>query len=474
MKNYIIFLALFFGAFLFAEKSEKKNQELLQQAKSSIKNKNIKEACSCLEQIIASDSKCVQAYELLGTLLFQDEERIKDAFECFQKVVELQPVNVTALFNYGLAGIKVGHVEDALWSFKKVVELEPQHTSALYNVGYVFKVMGYIEEALFWYNKILEIEPEHENTHFAISRSYLKKGDFEIGWKLYERYLKRTNRNAEKLRELLKKESLEGYTIVVTPEGGYGDTIQFIRYAQLLKQRGATVIALVQKPLISLLSGCDYIDKLVAVGQECSQFHATATLMTLPALFNSTEQTIPRNIPYVFPKKERSEYWKDYLEKDKNFKIGICWGASVANDVSRLPIALRGIPLAQLGKVALCDNVSVYSLQKCDDVDQLDALPKGIKIHTFDNDFDETHGSFVDTAAVMQHLDLLITIDSAVAHLAGALGKKVWLLLPYETDWRWIVGRTDSPWYPTMTIFKQPQPFDWDSVMWQVLNKLQQ
>ena len=181
--------------------------------------------------------------------------------------------------------------------------------------------------------------------------------------------------------------------------------------------------------------------------------------------FAHEEHEIPQNIPYITPDPERVSYWHEKLKTDHNFKVGICWQPSIHNDVSRLPIARRGIPLSQFYTLASTPGVSVYSLQCIEGLEQLEHVPEHVTIHTFDETFDKKHGPFMDTAAVIKQMDLVISADTATAHIAGAMGCPVWLLLAYVTDWRWLIKRSDNPWYPTMRIFKQPEPFDWDSMM---------
>lgn len=190
--------------------------------------------------------------------------------------------------------------------------------------------------------------------------------------------------------------------------------------------------------------------------------------MSLAPILAKKQTMILQNIPYIFADPERIAYWHEQLKHDTNFKIGICWQPSVHNDVSRLPIARRGIPLSQFFKLGAIPGVTLYSLQCVEGLEQLGTIPPEINLVTFDKHFDKDYGNFVDTAAVMHELDLIISADTATAHLAGAMGRPVWLLLPYSTDWRWLVNRTDSPWYPTMRIFKQPRPFDWDNAMKEV------
>ena len=393
------------------------------------------------------------------------QEHYQEACDYLKKAHALQPENSTIAFDVSLAYTRLGLVDDALRIYKKILDKNPGYLQAIYNSGYVLKMAGRIDEALEKYQQVLAIDPTYDAAQFALGHALLNKGDFDAGWKQHERYLKQSGKNSDKLRQFISENTVAGKIIFLRPEGGLGDTLQFIRYAQLLKYMGAYVVVSAQKPLLPLLSRCDYIDKLIENKLEIPKYDDHGTLMSMPAIFGSNEQTIPRNIPYLAPDPNLVELWGNQLKTDTNFKIGICWQADVFNDSSRLPVARRGIPLHHFYPLAQLKGISLYSLQKKEGLEQLDSLPENVTLHLFDENFDEEHGSFMDTAAVMQHLDLIITVDTATAHLAGALGRPVWVLLPYSTDWRWIAGRKDSPWYPTMHVFKQPQPFDWESVM---------
>lgn len=384
----------------------------------------------------------------------------------------LAHADVSALFTQGIEELRAGNIEQALTAYRTILKYYPTQTQSLYNYGYTLKTAGRVDEAIECYKKVLTLDPAYEAAHFALGHAYLHKGDYEHGWQIHQRHIRTEKKASDNFWDLVKNNQLRGKTILLIPEGGLGDTINFIRYAQVIHDAGAHVVCLVQKPLYSLISHCPYIDTLVTNPQQIPAYDAKASYMSLPALFNSNEQTIPKNIPYIFPDPTLINHWQQQLSHDKNFKIGISWQADVFNDSSRLPIAHRGIPLATLHPLGLVQGVSFYSLQKKEGLDQLKNLPVAFKITCFESDFDEQHGSFMDSAAVITQLDLIITIDSALAHLAGALGKPVWLLLPYATDWRWIAHRTDSPWYPTMRIFKQPHPFDWESVAQDVLCEL--
>lgn len=394
-----------------------------------------------------------------------------NAIHALQQALELNQ-NKIALYNE-LASIyiMIGKTNEAIESYQQMLSYSPKNISINYNISYALKMQGDIDQSIELLKQIIKLDPSYEPAQFSLGHTYLMKGDFENGWQQHDRYLQQTHRYTPLLKSWIRNEDLTGKTIVLRPEGGYGDIIQFVRYAHTLKTLGATVVVIAPAQLMKLLSHCDYIDMLLPQGSSIASYDATTTLMSLPALFNSTEETIPVNIPYINPDPDLVNFWQTSMCNSK-FKIGLCWQADVSNDASRLPVARRGIPLKLLYPLGDINNVQFYSLQQKDGTEQLTDIPDEFPIYIFDENFDKTHGSFMDTAAVMHQLNLIITVDTAIAHLAGSMGIPVWLLLPYSADWRWIAGRTDSPWYPTMRIFKQPAPFDWQTVVQDVEQEL--
>ncbi len=393
------------------------------------------------------------------------QEYYEKAFTHLKKATQLEPRNLQWLFRHGTFACRIGQIHESIEAYKKVLTLHPGLTSVLYNAGFTFKTAGQLELAARIYTHIIATNPDYEPARLGLAFALLAQGKYKEGWKKHLWNVQKQGKDSPELRALIADGALEGKRILLVPEGGLGDTLQFVRYAQRIKQMGAYVTVAVQRPLLELLSECDYIDSLVALGTAIPAYDARATLMSLPTFFQDSENTLPQNIPYIFPNQERVAHWKKQLQNDHTFKIGICWQPDTHNDVSRLPIARRGIPLSFFNTLGSTPGVTLYSLQKHEGLDQLTDLPNHVTVKTFDNTFDVTHGSFVDSAAIMQSLDLIISTDTATAHLAGAMGKKVWLLLPFNTDWRWLLNRSDSPWYPTMRIFQQTQPFDWDSVI---------
>jgi len=405
-------------------------------------------------------------------LEYQKNENYTQAIACYEDLLASNPLNINARFQLGCCHLSVGHKEQAIAAFSSILDLDPNTIPALYNLAFTYKVFGDLDKAIELYKKVLAIDPHYDPAHLALGFAYITQGDFEHGWQQHKRYLVQYGKNGDTLRTFLENDDIPYKKILLRLEGGLGDTLNFVRYAQVLKNMGADVIVNCQKQLIPLLSRCGYIDQLIPSGSPIPSYDADATLMSLPAIFADTEETVPQNIPYIFPDPQLVEYWQKQLAHDTNFKVGICWQVDVQNDQSKLLIARRGYPLEQFALLADTKNVSFYSLQKYDGTEQLSTLPTNFRLHTFEN-FDDHAGPFMDTAALITNLDLVITVDTAVAHLAGALGCKVWLLHPYATaDWRWICGRSDSHWYPTMRIFKQHEPFGYENVIQEVKYEL--
>jgi tetratricopeptide (TPR) repeat protein len=363
--------------------------------------------------------------------------------------------------------VSIGQTEQAIAIYDTLLSHDPNNIHLMYNKAYTLKLAHQIDQAIVIYKNIIAYSPEYEQAKFGLAMSYLLKGDFDNAWPYYMHHVNKTNPHSLQLLTFLNTHSIAGKKIILHYQGGLGDSIHFIRYAQILKELGATIIVQIQKELVQLFSACPYIDTIITTVPKDNAYDAYVSIMALPALFKSNEKTIPRNIPYLFPDTTLISLWKRKIKKDNTIKIGICWQASIQNDSSRYPVARRGIPLALFSHISRIKGITLYSLQRYDGQTDLQNIPSGMSIIFFD-DLDTTNGPFMDTAALMKNLDVVISVDTAIAHLAGALGVPVYLLLPYSSDWRWIEKREDSPWYPSMHILQQLQPFDWITV----INKL--
>jgi hypothetical protein len=255
---------------------------------------------------------------------------------------------------------------------------------------------------------------------------------------------------------------------VLHTEQGLGDSLQFIRYAPLVKQRGGTVVVECLRPLARLLARCPGIDRLVVKGSDLPAFDVHASLMSLPALLGTTLATVPADVPYLFADPELVERWRRELAPLPGFKVGIAW----QGDPTHPKAGARAIPLRHFEPLARRPGVRLFSLQKGPGTEQLRDVAGHFDVTDFGNRLDEASGPFMDTAAVMKNLDLVITSDTAIAHLAGGLGVPVWVAVPAVPEWRWLLGREDSPWYPTLRLFRQARPGDWEGVFARMATEL--
>ena len=252
---------------------------------------------------------------------------------------------------------------------------------------------------------------------------------------------------------------LQGKTILLRAEQGLGDTLHFIRYAALVKQRGGTVVVACQKPLLRLLQTCPGIDRLVVRGTELPPFDVQAPLLSLPGIFQTALTSIPARVPYVFADAGLVEHWRQRLATLPGFKVGIAWQGNP--QVSK--VQPHFIPLGAFEPLARLPEVQLISLQKGPGAEQLTTLNPAFPVTDLGT-LDEAAGPFMDTAAIVKNLDLVISADTVTAHLAGALGVPTWVALPFFPDWRWLLDREDSPWYPTLRLFRQAETGGWPSV----------
>ena len=388
-------------------------------------------------------------------------------------ILFLTPINsyslsFNELFSRGVKLCQEYKCKEALALFEQLHKMSPSNTAIRYNIAYTLKAMGRVKEAIPLYQKVIAEKPDHEYAHYGLSQAYLATGDYKNGWPEFEW---RLVHQSSRVKKSIDPSRFRGKKIVLGAEFGLGDTMQFIRYVKLLKKHGATVIVQTHKPLVPLFSLCDYIDQVIPDGNPLPRADIYMPLLSLPFVFKTTVETVPVDIPYLYADEKLQKVWQKKISDDKNFKIGICWQGKHLDFLDNNPLCTRAVPLSFFSALNTIPGVSLYSLQKTCGMEQLKKLPKNMTIKTFDN-FDATNGRYMDTAALMTQLDLIISVDTSVVHLAGALGKPVWILIPYNAAWHWMQKRTDSPWYPTVRLFRQPKPHDWDSVMVTIVQEL--
>jgi tetratricopeptide (TPR) repeat protein len=394
--------------------------------------------------------------------------RIAEALSSYDGVLASEPTHVGARVNRGNVLVRLNRPVDAIASYDAALSMMPGHPQILTNRGHALRRLDRPIEALVDFSAALAASPEFPEARFEAAMTRLTLGDFDAGWKGYE-WRWKTDAFARHRRQFpaplwLGDQPVSGKTILLHAEQGFGDTIQFIRYAALLAERGANVVCEVQPELLPLLSQLKDIT-VVASGQPLPAFDLHCPLLSLPLAFKTRSDTIPAPIPYLAAPVERLAYWRDRLPPGHP-RAGFVWSGqpSHKNDGNR-SIALERFAAFFADPPIPC--FGVQSELRAVDAEVLRALPNLINLGAEFRDF-------ADTAAVIALLDVVISVDTAVAHLAGALGKPVMLLLPHAADFRWMRNRDDSPWYPTARLFRQPAFGDWDSVIARIGDQLRQ
>jgi tetratricopeptide (TPR) repeat protein len=423
------------------------------------------EAFRCYQKVTQLNPGYTEAYINLG-IIFRALGRFHEETACYHKAIQLDPRSAGAFFNLGRSFFDKEQFDKALACYEKVIRLNPNFAQAYMNLGLVLRIKGRHEEALSCYQKVIQINPDDAEAHWNMANVLLLTGNFKPGWKEYV-WLWKTIDCKKQRREFSQPAwngcDIKGRTILLYAEYGFGDTIQFIRFAPLVAERGVKVIVECQRELVSLLQDSEGVQKVIPQGDKLPDFDLQCSLMLLPVLFEISIDTIPNKIPYLTANPALVKKWhKRLLHDNSKMKIGIVW-SGVSTSKKFCPLETF-VPLAQL------KCISFYSLQKGEAVKEVMNIPKGMQLYDYSNELTD----FSDTAALIENLDLVISIDTSVAHLAGALGKPIWTLVPFVPDWRWLLNREDSPWYPTMKLFRQPLIGDWKSVFSTVLDNLQQ
>lgn len=356
--------------------------------------------------------------------------------------------------------------------YQEAIAVSPSHPEAHFNLGVCKQRQGQYDAARVCFDRAIGCRPDFVEAHWYQSFVCLLMGDYERGWDEYAwRLRQKQNIPRPFSQSTWDGSSLVGRTILVHDEQGYGDTFQFVRYLPLVKARGGRVIFECHPKLGPVLSGCAGYDeiheRISSDSTPNTVFDTQIHLLSLPRLFQTRPESIPADVPYIKANPERVAYWRDRVAGDTDFKIGIAWAGS-ANHTNELN---RSCALAAFRPIADMPGVSLYSLQKGPGSEQVDSPPTGMAIKRLDKEMDLTE-RFVDTAALMVNLDLVISIDTSIVHLAGALGCPVWTLLCASPDWRWGEEGTHSPWYPSMRLFRQSAAGNWDGVMAEVCDAL--
>jgi tetratricopeptide (TPR) repeat protein len=427
--------------------------------------KQIESAITSYDMAIALKPDYADAYYNRGNAL-QILKKLEGAIENYDKAITINPYYAAAYSNRGVALEGLNKIDIAIENYDKAIELKSDYAEAYSNRGNALQELGRLDEAAASYDKALELKPDYAEANFNKSLLLLLSCNFGKGWESYEwRWYEKDIRKFKRDFSQpiwLGVEALLDKTILIHAEQGLGDTLQFCRYVKMVADLGAKVIFEVQKPLVKLLEDLPGVSTLIARGDPLPEFDYHCPLMSLPLAFKTELKSIPFAERYLKADPKRVDYWREYLKKD-SFKIGIGWQGSQG---TKIDIG-RSFDLKLFQLIAEIRNVQLVSLQKGYGSEQLNNMPEGMQVTELGEQFD-TEGAFLDTAAVMMNLDLVITSDTALAHLAGALGVKTWVALKYVPDWRWMLGREDSPWYPSLTLYRQPKHGEWVPIFDQI------
>jgi Tfp pilus assembly protein PilF len=411
-------------------------------------------------QALAINPDLADANYNLGNAL-RELGRWGDAESSYDRALRSNPDWPEAHTNLGLTYAEQGNDEAAVASHRTALRLDPDFAEAHNNLGIVLARQAKIDEALHCFDRTIEQRPDFATAHCNRAQIWLVKGDFARGWREYE-WRRRVPgfRPPPAVAPDWDGAPLEGETVLLDAEQGFGDALQFIRYASQVKHFGGRVIVFSPPELARLLATSPGVEQVVTDGDALPPVRVQAALMSLPRIFGTSPTSIPADVPYLFADRELVGTRRRELRAVQSFNVGIAWRGNPRHTNDRH----RSIPLDCFLSLSRIPGVRLVSLQK--GAGAQEAEHTGGRVSTL------SLGDFMDTAAVMMNLDLIITVDTAVAHLAGSLGVPVWVALPVSSEWRWMLNREDSPWYPTMRLFRQSRPAEWADVFENMTNEL--
>ncbi len=389
-------------------------------------------------------------------ILLQSLGRIGEAAGYYIQAIEYKPDYLDPRYNLGLVRQDQDRHAEALEAYDTLLDLRPDHPEAHNNRGNVLLALGRPLEAFAAYSWAIQRQPEHAEANWNLSLANLLLGHFAEGWQGYDWRLRQRDASPQPFRApLWTGAQVEQARVLVHAEQGFGDTLQFVRYAAMVKQRCGFLIVQCQLPLVRTLSSVAGIDQVVARGTDLPAFDFHVPLLSLPGIFSTVEETIPASVPYIAPPSSLKASWRERIPVSADLSVGLVWAGNPGHKNDRN----RSIPPEVFSTLLNLPGIRFYSLQK--DLPLAGAVSLGLEFT-----------DFADTAAAIANLDLVISVDTSVAHLAGAMNKPVWTLLPFNPDWRWMLDRPDTPWYPSMRLFRQTEPKDWQSVIERVKTEL--
>ena len=425
------------------------------------------EAVECCRRALALDPNQDEILVQLGNAL-TELGNYGTAVEAHRHALALKPDSALAVFGLAYFFEHKGDIASAVDSYRHALKLNPRMEAAHLHLGIIHILQGDMGEAAECFERVLELTPDSAEAHSFLGLVHLAQGNFRLGWREYEdrRGTPQFLRARRKFSQpLWKGEPLEGSRILLYAEQGLGDTIHFVRYVPLVAARGGRVVLEVQSRLHRLLAHTPGAEKVICHGAALPEVDWQCPLLSLPLAFGTELNSIPAKIPYVDPDPSQVEAWRQRL-RGNSFRTGLAWGGSPVHPHD----ARRSISLEHLAPLTCVEGATFYSLQMGPPAEQV--KPLGPRVHLID--LQNEQKDFADTAAIVASLDLVISIDTSVAHLAGAMGKPVWILLYKSADWRWLLDREDTPWYPTARLFRQSTPGNWQEVVTRVERELRE
>jgi tetratricopeptide (TPR) repeat protein len=426
-------------------------------------------AVACFHRAIERDANYVLAHNNLG-IAFKEQALLDDAAACFHRALGLSPGFAEAHNNLGTVLGEQARQDAAIACYRQAIALSPDFAEAHNNLGTALRSLQRLDEAVASYRRAVRLDPEYADAHNNLAMTLLAQGDLAAGWPEYE-WRWQTQHMAHAQRNFAQPqwrgEPAGGRTLLIHAEQGLGDTLHFCRYGPLAVARGLRVMLEVPGSLVRLLRSLPTIDQVVARGEPLPRFDLHCPTLSLPLALGTTLETVPNAVPYLHPDAAGVAAWETRLAAmpKPGRRVGLVWaGNSRRHSPAGAALdARRSIAPEKLAPLFGVPGLHFVSLQKA-----APAAPVDFGL----TDLMGEVGDFADTAALIANLDLVISVDTAVAHLAAALGKPVWLLDRFDPDWRWLLGRRDSAWYPTLRIYRQPQAGDWDTVLAEVVGDL--
>jgi len=416
-------------------------------------------------KILQASPNHAYALHNLGAIACQSKQYAA-AMPLVKRAIELNPNDAGFYNTLCVALFACGREMESYDACKKALQLDPNLADTHANLGICYADQGDLGASIAAFEKAIKLDPNHANAHDGLGLSLLMSGQLQRGWREQEWRWKKTVFEKQRFPNAphWTGGEITGKKLLLYVEQGYGDILQFCRYAPLLASRGARVLLEVVPELIGILKTLDGVSGLMPAGSKPPPFDLACALMSVPLWCGTTLEAIPVGVPYLRAEPDRVAEWKRFFQNDANFKVGIAWAGrpTHANDHNRSTMLSSFAPLAQV------PGVTFYSLQKDVANQPAGAVPPGMKLI----DLAPRLSDFNVTAAVISNLDLVISVDTALAHLAGAMGRPVWNLLARCADWRWMLRRSDSPWYPTMRLFRQQRRRDWATLMAEVAEAL--